>query len=193
MKYATAICPERTKETGRVQNPSSINSPPKNSRMPATPIVEKGQKGPGPWPPPGNPNNFWVPCCIKRSAATMRRTLSSWGDHREQNKHGLIIEMACEAALTLRNHRRIGKRFIIPGFNYRRPERLCLLGQTPPGPSSVGRAREKRSAWADFLTDWCLDHRPTKLLPLPLRQREGSATGNGGWERGSAGLHKRVT
>ena len=78
MKYAAAISPESTKATGRVNRPSSNSAPPTNSRMPAKPNRDIN----GTWPMPsiaGTPNNFSVPCWMKRKATTMRRMPSTFG------------------------------------------------------------------------------------------------------------------
>src|SRR5881396_4118775 len=75
-KYATAISPATMKATGRG------NRPPNVSRIPAMP----GSDAIGAVPPPGmmaagNANSLAVPNCMKRKAATIRRTLSRYGAH----------------------------------------------------------------------------------------------------------------
>src|SRR2546427_5121137 len=81
-KYATAISPATMKATGRVNSPCSRNRPPNVSRSPAMP----GSDMIGAVPPPGmmaagNANSLAVPNCMKRNAATIRRTLSRYGAH----------------------------------------------------------------------------------------------------------------
>src|SRR3989449_7021858 len=79
-KYATAISPERMKATGRVNSPTRRRRPPNTSSVPAMP----GSDMIGAVPPPGmmaagNANSLAVPNCMKRKAATIRRTLSKYG------------------------------------------------------------------------------------------------------------------
>src|SRR5437879_2893770 len=68
------------KATGRVNSPSRRNRPPNVSRIPAMP----GSDAIAAVPPPGmiaagNANSLAVPNCMKRNAATIRRTLSRYG------------------------------------------------------------------------------------------------------------------
>src|SRR5438477_347183 len=99
-KYAIAISPARMKATGRVNSPSRRNTPPNVSRIPAMP----GSDAIAAVPPPGmiaagNANSLAVPNCMKRNAATIRRTLSRYGarvaDQGEEvgNQAGLDAEL----------------------------------------------------------------------------------------------------
>src|SRR5437867_7485483 len=68
------------KATGRVNSPTRRNRPPNASSIPAMP----GSDVIGAVPPPGmmaagNANSLAVPNCMKRKAATIRRTLSRYG------------------------------------------------------------------------------------------------------------------
>src|SRR6266516_1336861 len=79
-KYAMAISPATMKATGWVNRPSSRNRPPNVSMIPAIPASDAI----GAVPPPGmmaagNANSLAVPNCMKRNAATIRRTLSKYG------------------------------------------------------------------------------------------------------------------
>src|SRR5438128_7542429 len=81
-KYATAILTAKCYATGRLNRPSSRNRPPNVSMIPAMP----GSDAIGAVPPPGmmaagNANSLAVPNCMKRNAATIRRTLSRYGAH----------------------------------------------------------------------------------------------------------------
>src|SRR5207245_10972696 len=78
--YAMAISPATMKATGRVKRPNSSRTPPNVSRMLARPTSDTT----GAVPPPGmmaagNANSLAVPNCMKRKAATIRRTLSKYG------------------------------------------------------------------------------------------------------------------
>src|SRR2546421_9275997 len=80
MKYANAISPASRNATGRVKSPIRRKKPPKVSRMEATPASDAM----GAVPPPGmmaagNASSLAVPNCMKRKAATIRRTLSRYG------------------------------------------------------------------------------------------------------------------
>src|SRR5688500_4663146 len=76
MKYANAISPESTNATGRVNSPRVKASPPKTSRIPAIPTIDRISSGGWPGGIGGMLNSFIVPKVMKVAPVTMRRMLS---------------------------------------------------------------------------------------------------------------------
>src|SRR5262249_21754184 len=79
MKYATAMSPARMNATGRVNKPSTINTPPISSIMPLMPESEMGAT-----PVEGDTGRlkyFDVPCSRNSRPTMMRKILSTRGDH----------------------------------------------------------------------------------------------------------------
>src|SRR5262244_3933871 len=79
MKYAIAMSPARMNATGRVNQPSTISTPPTSSIMPLMPESDMGAT-----PVEGETGKlkyFDVPCSRNSRPTMMRKILSTRGDH----------------------------------------------------------------------------------------------------------------
>src|SRR5262249_24804015 len=91
MKYATAMSPAKMNATGRVNKPSTINTPPTSSIMPLMPESDMGAT-----PVEGETGRlkyFDVPCSRNSRPTMIRKMLSTRGDHvaRKLSIAGIII------------------------------------------------------------------------------------------------------
>src|SRR4051812_27485954 len=75
-QYATAISPARINATGRVNQPRSMNGPPKVSSTPANHGSDRKVIAGTPAGIGGKPKSFIVPDEMNTAAATIRKMLS---------------------------------------------------------------------------------------------------------------------